>query len=1324
MRNGTSIERTPLRFLVEAFVALRKRLVGAEGVARALNGYAAAPGAAQVPGLVDLGLVPPENAAILEAGVEHVLDLADGDPADGLRSLLDDRGPGTANPGVVGESPAQPGQEPTESAEPASECPASAAGDVTTDQEQPAAGALVEPGGALGYPGLQIESLLARGGLGEVYVAHDEALNRDVAVKFIHPERADHAPSQARFRLEVEITGGLEHPGIVPVYSAGQAPDGRPFYTMRLVRGSTLKHAIRRYHNQDPSRRQPLEFRQLLNHFVRVCDIVSYAHSRCVLHRDLKPSNIMLGKYGETLVVDWGLAKSVGQPEELAPDEMALRPLSGSGAQATVQGMRVGTPQFMSPEQAAGRGEELAPTTDVYSLGATLYMILTGKPPLADVEDPTEILERVVAGTMPAPRALAPNVPRVLENMCRKAMALHPSDRYASAQALGSDIEHWLADEPVEGVREDFSHRLWRWERRYRNGLRVAVVALVALAALATASAFVIDRAREDAERRRIEATEAKHDADTGRDAARRLSTRLMLDRGLSLLDRQEARTGLLWMTRALNLAGDPEVPIPVLDRAIRANLAAWSPSIHRLEACLVHKGPVRVVAVSPRGDLFATTGQDGIIQVWDGNSGQRIGPPLKHSGQVRVLRFSSDAALLASGSDDCTARTWAVPSGAPLGEPMSHDGPVVDLAFSPDGTRLVTASQDGSARFWNVNTGAAEGEPLIHDASPLARLALSCDGRWLACVTRSGRIRLWELPGRDGRWLTKEEMDPPPPVRFTPDGKRLATANRAGQPLLIDLATGRVQDSGHRSHAGPVHGLVLTPDGQEIVTCGYDTACVRWRIPGWTLLGSPLEQVGTMRQRGYLWDLALSPDGTRIATASDDNSVQIWDRLTGSRVGDPLPHTGPVRAVKFLAGGRNVLTGCDDGYARLWRLGSDTQTGQPMTHSSGIFGLAVRPDGQAFATATQDGFVWLWDTATSRLIAKRRGHQAEKVVRELEFTGAWSPNPLLVTGGEDGRVRFWNAETLAAVGPVIELGCPPVRKIAISPDGRLLAVGDNAGRLGLWNLVSFETLLDPSTQPVASPVMSADGLDQITPSITSLAFNPKGTWLAVGKAQGEIQLWDVGKRAPAGPRVQMGGSIRMLRYSPDGSKLASGSVDKTAQIWNGRTLEPIGPRLIHDGAVWSVQFSPESGRLVTASFDGMVRLWDSSNGRLLGEPMRHEDMVYGASFTGNGARLVTYGRSRAVRVWDAATLLPVGPPLQTGSEVFDATVLPGDQRIVTAGRDGTARLWQMPAPTQGNTEQVIDEVHLLTGMEFGPSDVIQVIPADRWLSLRDALGR
>jgi serine/threonine-protein kinase len=297
---------------------------------------------------------------------------------------------------------------------------------------------------------------------------------------------------------------------------------------MRFIQGDNLRDAIRRFHDSDVAdggrRFEALAFRELLGRFVAVCQAVAYAHSRGILHRDLKPANVMLGKYGETLVVDWGLAKPVGRADATAAGEATLLPRSGAGSSGTVAGQVLGTAAYMAPEQAAGRLDELGPAADIYSLGATLYELLTGRVAF-EAAYLDLILEDVRAGRFPPPRRVQPDVPPALNAICLKAMALKPADRYTTAQELAADIEHWLADEPVTAYREPLSARAWRWVRRHRTPVTGAA-ALLLTAAVGLAIGVVLVSQERDAKE------QARKDAVTARDAeaAARQRTRQALN--------------------------------------------------------------------------------------------------------------------------------------------------------------------------------------------------------------------------------------------------------------------------------------------------------------------------------------------------------------------------------------------------------------------------------------------------------------------------------------------------------------------------------------------------------------------------------------------------------------------------------------------------------------------------------------------------------------------------------------------------------------------------------------------------------------------------
>ena len=337
----------------------------------------------------------------------------------------------------------------------------------------------------------RIVTRVAEGGLGRVSLAEDLELHREVALKEIRPKYLKSEETRARFLLEAEVTGRLEHPGIVPVYSLGSSSEAGPFYAMQFIRGVSLAEAIRKLHSErsklDPNTMR-LEIRKLIGRLVTASQAVHYAHTKGVLHRDIKPQNIMLGKFGETFVVDWGLArvnKTDSRIPEVDTDESILVP-SGSGSSATQLGAMVGTIEYMSPEQADGRLEDMGPTADVFSLGATLYCILTGSYPVSSTIKKER--SRLDYGRFLSPSQINRELPPALDAICLKALATETSDRYQSAAELVDELEAWMADEPVAAYPEPLGDRARRWLKRHRawaaSGAAVVATSLIALSGL------------------------------------------------------------------------------------------------------------------------------------------------------------------------------------------------------------------------------------------------------------------------------------------------------------------------------------------------------------------------------------------------------------------------------------------------------------------------------------------------------------------------------------------------------------------------------------------------------------------------------------------------------------------------------------------------------------------------------------------------------------------------------------------------------------------------------------------------------------------------
>jgi serine/threonine protein kinase/formylglycine-generating enzyme required for sulfatase activity len=418
----------------------------------------------------------------------------------------------------------------------------------------------------------------AKGGIGKVSVAFDVQLNREVALKELLDEHREKRDSRLRFLLEAEVTARLEHPGIVPVYGIGLNASSEPFYVMRFIKGESFKDAVQKFHKDRGGRglrsgQSSLRFQQLLRRFVDVCNTIEYAHSRGVIHRDLKPSNVIVGKYGETLVVDWGLAKCVGKNEKrISPDEATIRPSTLSGSTDTVAGFAVGTPAFMSPEQAEGETSRVGFASDIYGLGATLYYLLTGQNSIMEKEV-TTALRHASRGEFVRPRQVNPAVPLPLEAICLKAMAYRAEDRFDSPRMLAHDVELWLAGEPVAAWPEPWLLKLRRWVMRNRTLVSAATTALLVALVIGGYLAYEYNMTRA---RRQIEANARVDSLSTAEiRSVPQIVDRLGADRSLvrarlhSLAKDRTRSAG--WIGAALALLPDDRSQAPgLVDRMMR----------------------------------------------------------------------------------------------------------------------------------------------------------------------------------------------------------------------------------------------------------------------------------------------------------------------------------------------------------------------------------------------------------------------------------------------------------------------------------------------------------------------------------------------------------------------------------------------------------------------------------------------------------------------------------------------------------------------------------------------------------------------------------
>jgi WD40 repeat protein/serine/threonine protein kinase len=711
----------------------------------------------------------------------------------------------------------------------------------------------------------------AQGGLGEVFLAIDPELERQVALKELRAHYAHDPVSQWRFLLEAKLTGRLEHPGIVPVYGLGRHADGRPYYAMRFIEGETLKQAIERFHGPEGSALEPgareLAFRRLLRSVIDACNAVAYAHSRGVVHRDLKPENIMLGRFGETLVVDWGIAKPLADTQLEGLDGAGFEDLAAESF-LTRPGSALGTPQYMSPEQAAGDLARVGPASDVYGLGATLYAVLVGHGPFPS-GSVAEVLRRVRRGVFPAPRRLRRSIDRALEAICLKAMAREPEARHASPLTLAEEIEAHLADV------------------RYRSEQ---------------------ERALQE---------------------VRRSLARLCVERAHNLFGREMRNEGMLWLARALENVPPDSVD---LERALRASLGGWHGRAKLLERTLAHGGEVHAVAFGPDGRSLITAGADRTARLWDLAKGAPLLSPMRHPAAVRAIALSPDGKMLATASDDGSVWRWDALAGALAGDPLQHGAAVRAVRFSPDGSRIVTASRSGLPCLWEAATGRLIARAAGRDAEVLA-VAFHPDGTILATASDDGLVRFCETETGTLHRQSLRHDAPVPDLAYSPDGRKLATGCRDGRARIWDAS--RLTTLAELPHAAEVGCVAFSPAGQSVATGSHDGTARLWDAETARPIGEPLAHgarvdclsynpegtiLATASQDGMvrLWDAGTGlPIGPPLAHPHTVGAVH----LVAGRLEPSGAHVRAVSAVVFSRDGRRLVTACSDGKARAWRV-------------------------------------------------------------------------------------------------------------------------------------------------------------------------------------------------------------------------------------------------------------------------------------------------------------------------------------------------------------------------------------------------------------------
>jgi WD40 repeat protein/serine/threonine protein kinase len=1042
--------------------------------------------------------------------------------------------------------------------------------------DRPPVPAPEKPGDRIGsYKLLQ---QIGEGGCGVVYMAEQEApIRRRVALKVIKLGM-DTRQVIARFQAERQALALMDHTNIARVLDAGTTGTGRPYFIMELVHGIKITEFCDE---------NLLTTRQRLEMFIHVCQAVQHAHQKGIIHRDLKPSNILVTVNDGVpvpKVIDFGIAKAT---QGRLTDQTLF----------TAFGQFMGTPAYMSPEQAVMTGVDIDTRSDVYSLGVLLYELLAGATPFETNEllaSGVDAMRKTISEKEPirpstrlamlrgealttTAKRRSCDVPKLLHLLTgdldwivMKCLEKDRTRRYETANGLAMDLKRHLNNESIIARPQSTAYKLQKSWQRHKLAiiamLAVSVVLVVGIA-VSTWLAISANRARNSEREQRLAAQAERDNAQAARTKA---------DEARLAEKAEQAQADKLLYVANMDLAQQAwdqnnfgrlrQLLEDTQDFPVRSfEWYYWQRQSHlALNTLQGHLQYVKCVSFSPDGQRIVTGADDGYIKVWDSATGNELQSFAGQGGPILSVAFSPDGQQIVTGGDD-GAQVWEVAGGRQLSNFKVLRDHVMSVAFSPDGQRIVTGSQDKTAKVLEASSGK-ELLTLPGHTDAITSVAFSPNGQWIIAGSADSTAKLWDAASGKELLTLTGHTDAITSVAFSPNGQWIVTGSWDQTAKVWEVLSGKELLT-LPGHTDAITSVAFSPNGQRIVTGSWDQTAKVWDA------ATGQELFSLRGHSGHVDSVAFSPDGQKIVTGSWDKTAKVWEAASSREMLQLKGQSGDFASMAFSPEGRRIVTGGADGMANVWEVASGKRLLTFPGHGKSISSVAFSPDGQQIVTGSSDGMAKVWDSASGRLLYPLKGHTGP-----IESV-AYSPDGQRIATGGDNGAEVWETASGHVLFP-LKGHSDRVLSVAFSPDSQRIVSGSWDKTAKVWEAASGRELFT---------------LQGHNNTIWAVAFSPDGQQIVTGSADGTAKVWDSASGRELLTFKGHSGEIRSVAFSPDGQRIVTGGADKTAKVWEPATGRELLTLKGHSNWILSVAFSPDGQRIATGSVDNIAKVWEAA---------------------------------------------------------------------------------------------------------------------------------